>query len=1128
MAKYNRKKYDSLLRAGLLIIVFLVSLGGQPPVSFAAVKIWEEKLVLPTYLVGKPSIFPVFYSGRAYQVAKGVVYPYPFLDELTDQRVDKSYRAVFLENEYLKICVLPELGGKIFSAVDKSNNYEFFYHQHVIKPALIGLLGAWISGGVEWNFPHHHRATSFLPVDYYLEERPDGSKTIWVGEIELRHRMKWLVGITLYPHRAYLELTIRLENRTPFAHSFLYWTNVAVHTGPEYQVIFPPSTKIVTYHGKNQFAHWPVAHEVYKGVDYRRGVDISWWKNHPAPTSFFAWDCQEDFLAGYDHGQEAGVVQVANHHLVPGKKFWTWGTGEKGKMWEKILTDNDGPYLELMVGAFSDNQPDYSWLQPYEVRTFKQYWYPIKEIGGVKAANRKIALNLEIKDKKRLKIGLNSTCLYRQAQLIIHEGEKILSQQQVDISPPQPFLKEISLASEINEESLRVQLFSSSGKELITYCPPPKKKVSLPEPVKPPRPPAEIKTVEELYLTGLRLEQFHHPSLEPYPYYEEGLRRDPYDSRLNTALGLLLLKRGLYSEAETRLRRALERLTANYTSPRNGEPYYYLGVALRAQGRYEEAIQAFYRAIWSQAWAAASYLSLAEIRCLQGDWRSALELLNRSLALNRLSTRTLVLKAVVLRRVGRLRAAEEIIQAVLKTDPLDFWARNELFLLEKDRVGEKKALQNWTAVEARMGNIGQNYLELAVDYGRCGLWPEAMDCLWRLINSGQKKVTTYPLLYYYLGYFLEKTGEKKRAAYYFEQARQLSPYYCFPFRLETIDVLRTALEHQPNDPRAHYYLGNLLFHLQPEEALKEWEIAAQLDESFFLVHRNLGLGYAWVKNDIAKAISSLEKALFYEKSQPRLFYELDLVYEAGGVSPQKRLNLLQAYHNIVAQRDDSLSREILLLVQLGDYDQAIKLLESHHFHVWEGGGRIHDLFVDAYLLRGQKYFSRGDFEPALRDFQRALDYPENLEVGRPYHDRRAFQIYYFIGQAYEALGKNRLAQEFYQKAVQEKQSGSEIGYYQGLALKRLGRMAEANKMFDDLIASGRGLLEKAVGLDFFAKFGEKQSETKRRAQAHYLLGLGYLGKGKRNEAKAEFEKALQLNSNHFKAKHQLLIHYQED
>ena len=337
----------------------------------------------------------MFFFGRQSQGAEGRIYPYPLYDTLTGKKVDKTYKLVYLENEYVKIGILPEIGGRIFEAVDKTNGYHFFYRQHVIKPALIGLIGAWISGGVEWNIPHHHRASTFLPVQYRIQENADGSKTVWVGELELRHRMRWAVGYTLRPGKSYLEASVRIVNRTPVANTMLCFANAAVHANQDYQVIFPPSTQYVTHHHKREFTTWPIATTRYGGYDFRPGTDVSWYKNHIAANSMFAWNYSDDFFAGYDHGKHAGTMSVADHHIVPGKKLWTWGNGPRGRMWDKILTDEDGPYIELMVGAYSDNQPDYSWLQPYEAKSFSMYWYPFREIGGVKKANLDAAVNLE-------------------------------------------------------------------------------------------------------------------------------------------------------------------------------------------------------------------------------------------------------------------------------------------------------------------------------------------------------------------------------------------------------------------------------------------------------------------------------------------------------------------------------------------------------------------------------------------------------------------------------------------------------------------------------------------------------------------------------------------------------------
>ncbi len=1101
------------LVTGMVIIVW----GAHPVFAVPDVRVWEEPLVIPTYLVGNPDRFPIFYNGRAYQGAKGPIYPYPMLDELTDKRENKTYKALYLENDYVKICVLPEIGGRIFSALDKTNNHDFFYRQHVIKPALIGMLGAWISGGVEWNFPHHHRATAFMPVDYTLSDNPDGSKTIWVGEVEWRHRTKWIIGLTLYPGRSYLEATVKLINRTPFAQSMLYWTNVAVHATKDYQIIFPQGTEFATYHGKNQFSRWPVSTEVFNRVDYTRGVDVSWYKNHPAPTSFFAWNSDEDFFAGYDHGKQAGVAYVADHHIAPGKKFWTWGTGSQGQMWEKILTETDGPYIELMAGAYSDNQPDYSWLQPYEVKVVKQFWFPLREIGGVKKANPKAALNLETTPAGFIQMGLNSTTAVQGAKVFLETGEKALFERTIDISPEDPYFEEIKLPAGVSKEDLQLSLYSQSGERLISYVPVKPKGDPMPETVKPPQIPEEIATVDELYHTGLRLEQFHNPALEPYPYYEEALKRDPENYPVNTALAILYCKRGMYSQAEEALQRALQRAAKNYTRPKDGEAYYYLGLALHAQHKFDEAFDAFYRAAWNQGRSASSYYRLAELSCLKKEYSRALDFIGRSLSMNASSLRAWNLKAALLRKMGKMDEAAAVTAEILLADPLNFWAANELFLLADESNEQREAADRLVDLAIKMRDDVQNYLELAVDYGNCGLRDEAIDVLMRM----ERQDSEFPLVYYYLGYYLQKEGYGDKAAAYFNKASQMPPDYCFPFRWESVDVLKQALKENPEDSKACYYLGNLLFDHQPEEAIRHWEKSVVLDDHFDLSHRNLGLAYAWVENDVGRAIKSMEKARTLAPTEPRLYQELDLLYEAGGVLPAKRLDLLVENHGTVKLRDDALSREIGLLVQLGEYDRAIDLLQTHRFHVWEGGGRIHNVYVDAHLLRGVKSFFSDDHENALKDFLSALEYPENLEVGKPVRGGGEPRVQYFVGLTYDAFQEKEKAREYYEKVVAQEGGWSELSFYQGLAYQKLGQNDAADRIFSGLMQYAQERLETSSEMDYFAKFGERLSAANRRAQSHYLLGLSFLGKGHIDEASAEFKRTLELDINHLWARHYL-------
>lgn len=1073
------------------------------------VRMREEKMSIPTYLSGPPDTTPIFYDGRTYQGARGAIYPYPIIDKLSDTRQSKSYQAIWLENRYLKVCVLPELGGRVFAAEDKTNGYDFFYRQHVIKPQLIGMVGAWISGGVEWNVPHHHRASSFMPLEYTLQENADGSKTVWLGELEWRHRMRWVVGLTLYPEKAYLEATVRVLNRTPVAQSFLYFANVAVHTNPEYQVIFPPSVQFATQHSKVEFSRWPFARGIYGGVDFSKGVDVSWWKNHPKPTSMFAFDCKEDFLAGYDHRKQAGTLHIADHGVMPGKKFFAWGPGSEGVVWDSLLTDTDGPYLELMVGGYSDNQPDYSWVQPHEAKSLTETWYPFQKIGSVKNANREAAVNLEAVRDRRVRIGLHTTAEHPAAQILLQARGARLLAKTCAIDPGHPFLTEIDLPQGVAETDLRISL-SSGGKELIAYQPAKTAELPMPAPVEPPQPPARVATAEELYLTGLRLQQFHSPAADPDPYFEEALRRDPSDYRSNTALGILYYSRGDFERAEQRLRAAVARITKNYTSPKDGEPLYYLGLVLKAQGKLDEAHEVLYKVVWSYAWQTPAFYNLAEVSCQRGDVGKALEFVERAINTNASDTKAWALKAALLRKTGNRSKAAQAAAAALALDPLDPWPQREYRLAAGKPAGRADV---------------QSLLETAVDYGNAGLLDDAVNLLLEMVGAYPDKSRVHPMVYYYLGFYSEKL-RKPEAAQYYRLAANASSDYCFPFRLESINVLRKAMSANNTDARAPYYLGNLLYDLQPSAAVRHWETARALNPSFALVYRNLGFAYMRIGQDYPRAIAALETAVT-RKPDARFLFELDQAYEYARTSPEKRLSVLEKNHETVLERDDTLSREIRLLVNAGKCDEALELLASRRFHVWEGGGRfsVHDAFIDAHLRRGYAHLRAKRFADALRDFETALEYPENFSVGKPYGPDRSPQMQYFIGRTHEEASRASEAKAAYQRAVAamtiygasrrlSSEASGEVLYYQGLALAKLGRGQQASEIFHGLIQTGLESLKSAGEVDYFAKFGDRQPNDFRLAQAHYVMALGHLGSGETARARQQFEEALKLNPGH--------------
>lgn len=1096
----------------------------------AAVRVWEEPLTLPTYRLNPPDTNPRFYTNESYQGAQKRVYPYPMQDGVTNIREEQTYKALYLENEYIKLCILPEIGGRLFYATDKTNGYEIFYRQNVIKPALIGMLGAWTSGGIEWCVFHHHRNTTYMPVDYSLASNADGSKTIWFGETERRHRMKWLIGITLYPGRSYIEASVKLDNRTTYPQSILYWANVAVHCNDDYQIVFPPSVTAVTYHSKNDFAHWPVGSGRYRGVDYR-GVDLSWWKNHPEPVSFFAWDLQEDFMGGYDHGKKAGTVHVGDHHVVCGAKLWEWSPGPTGRMWDKILTDADGPYAELMVGAWSDNQPDYSWIKPHEVKTFKQYWYPVREIGGFTYANLEGAANLEVTANGTARLGFNTTAPHRKAKAVLRAGETTLLEETIAIGPDKPFVKEVPLPAGTKRTDLRAVLATSTGRTLVAYgpveiVPDPK----LPETVKPPPAPKDIQTIEELYLTGLRVEQIHNPRVDPFDYYEEALRRDPNDARTNTIVGINYNRRCLYEKAEEHLRRAVARLSVDYTRLIDTGALYHLGVALRAQGKLDEAYKVFSRAKWDYAFHSPAQYQLAELSCRKGDFATALEQIEQSLSTNALDNRARNLKAALLRRTGKPKQAEALLAKSLLDDPLDFFALNERHLLRQKPDPRRADSEAARKLNAAMRYDVQVYLELATDYMSLGFWDEAIDVLSRIVRDKTDFAGTYPLVYYYLAFLHGRKGDVEVAKKFYSQAGAIPADYCFPFRAESAEVLKAALAHNPVDARAHYYLGNLLYELQPQKAIEHWERSRALDGSFALVHRNLGWAYYRTSDDVAQAIASYERAVSSNANDPRLFTELDQLYELGNAPVETRLAVLEKHRATVAQRNDSLERWAAVLVLAGRYDEAVDLLARTHFHVREGGGEIRGTYVNAHLLRGLSRLRQNQPQAALEDLLAAAEYPENLSVGRPRSgDALSPQIAYYAARACEALGDPNRARQYDTKAAGQRggrgaRGGgfvSEARFFQAMAMQKLQRDSEAQEIFDELIKAGQDRLTREETADFFAKFGEQEARQGRQASAHYLVGLGHLAKGDLDSARASFALATKLNVSHVWARQML-------
>lgn len=1172
--------------------------------SSSPVTIRREPVVLPTYEPQLPDKNPMFLEKRVYQGSSGRVYPLPFYNRISEEKRDRAWDAVHIENAFIHVMVLPELGGRIHIGEDKTNGYDFFYRQNVIKPALVGLAGPWASGGVEFNWPQHHRPATFMRVDVEIEEHADGSKTIWLSDHDPMERMKGMHGVCLHPDRAVIELKMRAYNRTPYVQTFLWWANVATRVHEGYQSFFPPDVTAVADHAKRAMSRFPLCEGHYYGVDYatraRDGVppeevptqfvpphcrdeelrdpksdlrsstslpgyalnDLSWYANIPVPTSYMCLGSQQDFSGGYDFFKRAGLVQVANHHISPGKKQWTWGNHAFGYAWDRNLTDADGPYVELMLGVYTDNQPDFSFLQPGETKTWSVHWYPIREIGPAQAANVEAAVSLRV-ESGRAKIGVAVTRAQPGAQIELWRGARRLRRWTHDLAPAAPFVGEVKLPPRTRVTDLCVKAIGANG-ELIRYAPRQVERGELPAAATEPPLPAEVASTDELFVIGQHLAQYRHATRSPLDYWREALRRDPGDARCNNAIGVWHLRRGEFVDAEKCFRRAIERLTSRNPNPADGEPFYQLGLALRFQGRDDDAYAAFYKATWNQAWQAAGYHALAEIDCCRRDWTAALDHLDRSLRLNTDNLRARDLRVLVLRRLGRASEADAQLAATLALDPLDWWARylrgdalhcdtqTRIDLaIDHARAGlldEAVAILNGAASSlqpgAQVGSVGvggSRSVALRVSAGKSGMaatndpaahaagHANATKELFPADSPDMRSWGTAPLVWYTLGWLHERRGDLTAAEQARQRAAAASPDYCFPARLEDVAALEAALERNPRDARAAYYLGNLFYDRRRyREAITLWERSTRLAPEFSVAWRNLGIAYFNIERAPAKARRAYERALKANPADARVFYERDQLWKRLGVAASVRLWEFQRHQTLVAERDDASIELCALYNQTGQPEKAREILLKRKFQPWEGGeGQALGQFVRMQLALGRRALARGEATVAIAQFERALKPPENLGEARHLLANDS-DVRFWLGEAYATAGRREEAVASWRRAAAARgdfqemsvRAFSEMTYYSALALERLGERTAARRLLRELGRYARELGKTPAKIDYFATslptmlLFDDDLTSRQHTSARFLLAQAELGLGRKAEARRLLKQVLRRDPSH--------------
>jgi len=1013
----------------------------------------------------------MFLETRVYQGSSGRVYPLPFVDRIAEEAIEHSWEAVHIENAYLRLMVLPQIGGRIHVGLDKTSGYDFFYRQNVIKPALVGLAGPWISGGVEFNWPQHHRPATFMPVETEIERHPDGSITVWCSDHDPMQRMKGMHGICLHPSRAVVELKVRLYNRTPYQQTFLWWANVATRVHEKYQSFFPPDVRYVADHAKRAITAFPHSDRPYYGIDYParacEGVpeeeqprqfqpdgsyspdDLSWYANIPVPTSYMITATQQDFFGGYDHRAQAGVLHIADHHIAPGKKQWTWGNHEFGYAWDRSLTDNDGPYIELMAGVYTDNQPDFSFLAPGETKRFSQFWYPLQRIGPPQAASLQCALSLKAKERQ-VTIGVQATQDLSNVTVTLMYCGAVAAAWTEDIQIGRPLLLEHALKDATAESDLAVTV-EANGALLLRYAPTEILPAPAPGVATEPPAPSAIASNEELYLTGLHLSQYRHATRRPELYWQEALRRDAFDARANSALGEWHMQRGEFIASEELLRKAIQRLTTLNPNPADGQAFYLLGLVLRFMDRPSESYDAFFKATWNAAWRAPAHYALAQADAAASRWEAALEHARRSLACDadNLNVRNLI--ALALRAHGRDDEARNVLAETLAMDPLDHWSRH---LALGEVPAHNRAL-----------------LDLVWDYVYCGQHETAI-ALIKAANM-QSADGSVPLLHYTLGYLLRHVTRNDQANQAWQRAAAAPPDYCFPHRLEEMLVLQAF----PGDARAPYYLGNLLYDRRRyDEAIDLWQRAATLDGTFPTVHRNLGIALFNVRGDSDAAVAAFDRAQAADPSDGRILYERDQLWKRTGIAPERRLAELLRHPDLVAKRDDLAVELATLYNQTSKPEHALSGLLSRNFQPWEGGeGLVLGQFVRAHLLLARRAIAAGTPADAIAHLEAALDPPQSLGEARHLLANKS-DIEYALGIAQAAAGNRQEAERCWRRA--SRQTGdfqqmsvltvSDMTYWRGAALEKLQQPEQAEEVFRTIAAYADELEVQEPKIDYFA------------------------------------------------------------
>lgn len=997
----------------------------------AQVRAWEATLDLPVYEEGAPDSNPSFDQFATNRFS----YPYTLRKEITDQRVVHKLRAIYLENEYLKCSVLPDIGGHVYTCTDKISGQPMFYANPSIKKARIGYRGAWAAFGIEFNFPVSHNWMSMSPVDFAFGSHEDGSAFVTVGNIDRVYGMEWSVELILRPGSTVLEQRVRLSNRSDVRHRFYWWSNAGVEVWDDSRIEYP--MQFAAAHGFAEVQQWPVDSQ---------GKDLSVIKNQTdGPVSLFVHGSRESFMGIWHPHTNVGTAHFAEYSELPAKKIWSWGVDADGLDWRKALSDNNSAYAEVQAGLFR-NQETYSFLEPRQDISFSEYWMPVRGTGGISRANLTGVLHFERRGTA-IEVSLNVNQKIPGATLEVLDGKASLFSEKADLSPEKTWSREVAAPN--GDRKLTFDLKDAHGVALLhqtegNYDWTPESEIRVGPQVNY-RFPGESARTEDDWLQSGQTDELNGDLLAAVRTYNQALQKFPTSYELLKSAGRLDAGLKRFEEAAPRLAAAHERNTTD------AEVSYYLGITEESLGHEGAAIDAFEAAMRSPLHRAAAALRLAEAYAHRNDLEKAEDLMAQSRKAAPDDLRAAEEQIALLRARGKTELAMQQAKELLHNFP------SSAFLLEELNVPD---LQHLAADPYRVLNV-------AAEYARLGLYKKALQVLSRdypAVNPDQKEPGTVlpqenPLVVYFRGYCREKAGESGANDY--AQASRLATLYVFPSTLEDKLALEAALRSNPNDPTAHYLLGTWFFaRAKTFDALREWEAARRQDPKIPALQASIGLALLHEKRDFDAASKAFDEGIQYDPRNIVNYSGNVAAMSLTGKSAADRVKALERYPDLKQMPTPLVYELALSRAEAGNYDRAVALFHERFFGREEGGTNVRQVWIEVRLQQAVGLAKAGNCKDALGVTQ-GLGAPvsglsftnDGLEP-----NLKSARTNYLVGEVYSACGKKAEAAAKYQLAAHAAEASELVWAW--AAAKKLGDFDSA-KWRERLVAAAASRAESA-------------------------------------------------------------------